>query len=53
MNVGDKTAVGRNATRTLHQAEIDGVKMEVIKDGKQIVSSYPVGAKGFQDPKTF
>jgi len=39
--------------RSLHQATIDGVKVEVIKNGPTVEAGYATGSVGFQSAKKF
>lgn len=45
------TAAGTR-TSTLHQGTVNGVKIEVIKEGDNVTAGYPAGHAGFQT-KTF
>lgn len=53
--------VGQNpkvATRvsdgaTLHKGSVDGVEIDVIKQGEDVISGYPTGGSGGIDPSTF
>lgn len=47
--VSNTPAVATNGNRTLHQAKINGVKIEVIKSGNEIVAGYPVGHLGYSN----
>lgn len=38
---------------SLHQSSVNGVKIEVIKVGENVVSGYPAGHKGFQTTTKF
>ncbi|WP_245946701.1 hemagglutinin repeat-containing protein [Alysiella crassa] len=38
---------------TLHQGYINGVGVEVIKQGNNVISGYPAGKHGFTNPTTF
>jgi len=39
--------------RSLHQATIDGVKVEVIKNGPTVEAGYATGSVGFQSAQKF
>ena len=43
--VGDTPPVGIRNNLTLHRAIIDGVEIDVIKDGINIISAYPTGGR--------
>ncbi|EAG0832216.1 transposase [Listeria monocytogenes] len=56
LKVSNSTAIGQRKIDglTLHRGKIDGVEIDVIKKGNEIISGYPVGGKptpGFETIK--
>ncbi|ENI9078045.1 transposase [Listeria monocytogenes] len=56
LKVSNSTAIGQRKINglTLHRGKIDGVEIDVIKKGNEIISGYPVGGKptpGFETIK--
>ncbi|EKY4026216.1 EndoU domain-containing protein, partial [Listeria innocua] len=56
LKVSNSTAVGQRKIDglTLHRGKVDGVEIDVIKKGNEIISGYPVGGKptpGFETIK--
>jgi hypothetical protein len=43
--VGNTSAVGIRDNLTLHRGTINGVQIDVIKDGANVISGYPTGGK--------
>ncbi|MFD0711551.1 EndoU domain-containing protein [Paenibacillus sp. GCM10027626] len=41
--VGDTPSVGQRAGLTLHRSTVNGVEIEVIKDGDKVISGFPTG----------
>lgn len=53
--VGQNPKIATRATdgATLHKGKVDGVEMDVIKKGDEVISGYPTGGSGGIDPSTF